>query len=286
VITRTEELDRLRPPSLARQGQIAPSQFLVDGADHLRVRVWSSVAATVGVHGRLSPLDGGIVPIDRRLPTTADRQPVSIPITLAAGYLLNVAVAVESGTVRRGQCYATVELVRGLNAAPDAFGTMLSGYISNQQTLAYPGSVIQGYREGDGHLRTIQGSTPTLGDDWTETVPTGAFWRLASVRATLTTDATAVSRYVVFYASDASVIAYAFGAPLLLHTASRGISYVWAGGVTTVIPVHDLYVPFAAPTPLLMRGGDLLFSSTLALQAIDAWEGPIMSVEEWIDPGA
>jgi hypothetical protein len=96
----------------------------------------------------------------------------------------------------------TVDLVRGPGAVGGVTATLLQGPVSSLQRIAWPGSLLLSSLDVAGILRSITGTDPAAGAEISETVPTGARWRLRALAATLVTSATVANRTVSLRVDD------------------------------------------------------------------------------------
>ena len=168
----------------------SPFQFYTTGEEHLRLETWCSTSnVTLALHYRFLPARGGIIANAENHATDATRTRRRTDVKLGNGAILNVGVAVDSGSVSIGQCFVRLQLIRGFGGATVVMGTLLQGYVASGADLAWPGSPIERPTEGAGIVRIVAGSAPAFGTEISESVPTGATWELLAVYARLTTEA-------------------------------------------------------------------------------------------------
>src|SRR4051812_32014952 len=108
---------------------------------------------------------------------------------------MNITAFASAGTPIIGQTFVRVQLIRGLSGATLPIATLLQGYVTSRQDLAYPGSPIRMSTEDAFPVRIITGTDPAAGVEIVETVPDGAVWELVSVTARLVTSAAAAVRF-------------------------------------------------------------------------------------------
>lgn len=261
----------------------APFQFVTTGEDNLRVTVWNSqTACRVAIQGRRFDENGAIVPIAYSLTPTADRAATTRIFPLGVGAIVNLAVWAIEGAPAIGQTFVSVQLVRGREGGTELLGTLLQGYVTNTQTLGWPGSPIVSSIEGPGWAREFIGTNPAIGTPATEVVPTGARWELQSVTAILATDATAVNRtprlFIMGSFQPLVVIpASADVAPSSVGCALFASGFGTAGLLSAPYNQNGLPVafPLAAGTPIVMDAANF--------QAGDDWSEMIIHVREWIE---
>ncbi len=169
------------------------------------------------------------------------------------------------------------------------------GYVSNVN-LVLRGTILSKKRQaggwtgtnedsltGQGKLRQITGSTPAAGAEVSETVPTGARWKLLSCHLYLLNSATVATREPSLqqgYAASAiltrvysNAASTANGAARMYHSIGTQIIDSTQSGNSQTLPLPDI----------LMLAGWSIKTTTAALQAGDQYNAPLMLVEDYID---
>lgn len=259
-----------------------PASFYVTGEDHLRLRTFGSVASVVvALEGRFLDAAGRVVAFGERHVPASDRTQATTLHTLGEGWLLNAQLRASTGSPRRGQLFAILEVVRGRTGAVVPLATLLQGYVTDTSRLAWPGSAIRDSPEGPGVLRSITGTNPAAGAEVNETVPTNARWRLRSTLVSFVTSAVAGNRVPVLTINDGSAdvvraglyTTIAASQTTIITWGSFGASYgPSATGVVTVFP-SDVW----------LQGGWIVKTVTAGLDAGDNYAAPQLLVEEWIE---
>jgi uncharacterized protein with beta-barrel porin domain len=259
--------------------QITGNHQAVDlrAGDTLVVTAWNSVnGQTLAVRGRRRAVSGSLVDFDGSLLPTADRLASQLTIALDAGALVSVVVSTSIAT-QRGQTFVRLAIV---DSAGNQRAILAQDYVTPGTALAWPGGRISSPTEGPGAIRSITGTDPAAGSDWSETVPTNARWRLITAHAILSASATVANRNVYLVIDDGTNILYiiysGFG-----QTAGQSIRYQfvnshWGGsnlGDTTLIPLPEI--------PLLRSGFRVRAISNM--QTNDDWSAPQLLIEERID---
>lgn len=272
-------------PLITGGGKIlpSPSQFYLTGEDRLRiVTVCSVTGVTVAIRARIADFNGDTKPEGWTHLPASNRTTRSEDYPVGDGSLLNVTVFASAGTVRIGQLYVMVQLVRGFGAAAVVLATLLAGYVTTTTALGFPGSPIESSVEGYGAYRRITGTTPALGGEISETVPTGARWQLLGVNATLTTSVVAVNRTPNLYMDDGGSQYFASGQPVPVG-ASSTTAYWWAVGMPLAVQVGLIGSMAGLFEPNRMIAGTRFFTITSNLQAGDQWSPPNYLVQEWLE---
>lgn len=168
------------------------ASLYINRDEHLAVHVWNSVTgATLTVLVRLLRTDGQLQYIEREITPSADRLENTFVIPLTEGFLVNVTVDSSAATIRRGQCFVALHVLRSLFGPHRHSESIASGYVSSGTNLYHPGRPSEFATEGRGHIRpvqfTIEGDPPIA----SLTVPANTRWRVIAVRAT---GATAINK--------------------------------------------------------------------------------------------
>jgi hypothetical protein len=261
----------------------SPFQFWTTGEDNLRVLSVNAAAGVVlTIQGRFIDNAGVIraskwdhTPLTTRTARTSD-------YTLGVGAVLNLTVFASSGSPLIGQTYVVVQLVRGTGTAAIVLGTLLAGYVTAKQALAFPGSPIVNSIADGGVFRRITGSTPAAGAEIAEAVPTGARWMLISMVATLVTDATAINRTPNLF-FNAGGLDY-FGSGQSTPVAGSSSSpFWWSIGMALETKVGLIGSVAGILGENRMLAGFTFLTRTSNIQPGDQWSAPSYLVQEWLE---
>jgi hypothetical protein len=261
----------------------AGAQFYFAGDDWLRVSSLNSVAGVrVVVSGRFLPSDEARPkPFrDDHTPNT-DRTVATSDIGLGVGWLQHVTAIVSSGTPTFGAVFVRVDVIRGRGAAATVVGSLLQGFVTSGQRLAWPGSLIRSSLEGAGVLRSIVGTDPAANTEISETVPTGARWRLVGVRFALVTDANAANRNVSLVIDDGANAVFEATA-LNVQAASLTINYAASAAGFATGSVSNRQ-SIGIPPDLVLPAGYRIRTETGSMQVGDNYSAPQLLVEEWLE---
>lgn len=269
------------------QGLIAsPFQFLVTGEDNLAITTRNSVAgAVVEVDYRFLE-DGVLVPQATSLlhvPNT-DRTAKTTYHKLGTGALLNLRIIASAGAPAIGQTFVTVRVIRGDGAQGLALGTLVQGYVTGTQDLAWPGSPIQNSLEPGYAVRMIQGTDPAAGAELAEILPFGVRWELLSFVVRLVTDATVGTRFVFLQIELPNPVPPLNFSASNVQPASQTFDYTWAAGLPYGIQLPSAFPQAPLSTPLLLTGGGTIKTRTFGLFAGDNFGAPLYQVREWLEP--
>lgn len=281
----TGEKAFVAPPIQAAGGRViaSPFQFYTTGEDNLRVVSVNSVSGVeIALQGRMIDSKGTITaarwthtPLSSRTARTTD-------FPLGVGAVLNLTVSASAGSPLIGQTYVIVQLVRGMGAAAIVLGTLLAGYVTAKQALAFPGSpIVQSIAEG-GCYRQISGTTPALGGEISETVPTGARWFVIAISAVLTTSAAVASRTPNLFFGAGAGDYFGAGQPIVVN-ASSATAYWWAIGMPLTVQVGQMGSVAGLLADNRMLAGFTFSTRTSNLQAGDQWSPPVYLVQEWLE---
>lgn len=277
----------LAPAPLATAGeQLSPSpfHFRFTGEDRLQLETWNSVSGVrVALQGRVWDPATGIRPFGFEHVPNTDRSLASELLTFGTGYLLNLVVFASSGTPRVGQTFVSLHVVRGSTGAIYRLATIVQGYVTRSQELAFPGSPIHTSDDSGGVLRLVAGSDPAVGAEVSELVPTGARWQMLAFSVTLSTAPNVANRVPNLLFDDGiSVFSYAPADRAIQD--SRTETAYWAIGPRQAAPAIGTPPAFGLLPPEVVLTAGLRFRTlTTNLQAGDDYGVPVYLVREWLE---
>lgn len=276
----------LTPAPLVFQGeQLSPSpfHFLFTGEDRLQLESWNSVSGvTLSIQGRVWEPKTGIRTFAQDIVPNTDRTIGTSLITFGIGYLLNCVVFASAGSPRVGQTFISLHVVRGSTGALTRLATLLQGYVTRSQELAFPGSPVVTSEEGGGVIRTITGSNPAANSEWSETVPTGARWHLQGVSARLVASAAAGNRSPALTVVSGGVNLGFFPIPSI-QVPSESREWYWWNGTPYDVQITGAHYIGGLPNDLIVLGGETITTATNNFQAGDDWQAPTLRVREWLE---
>ena len=296
---------------MSDKGRIGPeTSIIVKVLEKIKDEIFLS--RNVGVSSAALDCDNHIPNSDRSLATTRTRIGTS-------GTLISINVAIVSGTPRVGQVHIRLVLE---NSNQREKATLCRGYVYPGHEIYGAGSLVietgdqirlesrsavasitlqpratlligqarpggwtgtdQGSLDGTGAIRGITGTNPAAGAEISETVPTGARWRLIGETYTLVTAVAAATRQ--------SRLAVTTGGGLYIlmpsgttQIASLTLDYYYYEGAPRMTTSENS----ATTNPIFGRGisaaGEIYSTSTSNLQAADNYSAPVYQVEEWIE---
>lgn len=280
----SEQIIRPSLPASAASSQLAsPYAFEFTGEDALRLTVHNSKSdVIVGVHYRMHTLDNHTFPSREFMTPSSDRAASTAEFVLPRGYLQNVTIFATSGSPRRGQTFARLQVIRGRGASAVVLATIVQGYITGNQDRAWPGSALEGSLEGDGYVRSLTGTNPALGSNASETVPTGARWQLLELRVRLTTGVVVATRrpfVVLSQGGNAQLTSVQPGTMV----ASSAQDWYWAMGAWLSTSLSSLAGLAGLPQETILIAGDQISLSAENISGGDDFDAPIFTVREWLE---
>jgi hypothetical protein len=282
-----QAVETLLTPELAPPltGAISPGpyNFRFSAADALRLTIHNSQSGVVvAVHYRVLTDDHGIVSTVYQAAPVSDRTADAREFVIGEGFLLNTTVFASSGSPRRGQTFVRLQVIHGRGASATVLGTIVQGYITGNQDRAWPGSPLEGSLEGDGYVRTIVGTTPPVGAEFTESVPTGARWQLLSFFVTFITSATVATRRPrLLMGNGASGAVRISNASTWVASESKLAMWSIQTFVDNTMAQLDNGAPLPADFPQV--AGDRIQGDTVNRQAGDQYASPLYVVREWLE---
>lgn len=277
-----------RQTALPGTGLLAtPFQFVLTGSENLQVRSACSLAGVVvAIQGRLLQSDGSIVPIGFTHTPNSDRSIATQNFALGPGTLLTLTCFALNGAPISGQCFIQVQIIQGLTGATYVLGTLLQGYVTSFQCIAWPGSPIHSSLDGRGYTHVITIPNPAVDVGVSLTAPPNTRWRLQSFYCQIVTDATANVRFplliLVSGGNNTAVFAMqvSFGASTactLSFTSGAQIGSAHNVGGTQV------FLSASAGPGVELRAGDLASLSWAGSGVGDQLVNAAVTVEEWLE---
>lgn len=255
---------------------VTPDDLLIVGVRNALVGV------TLLLSGRIWHLDGSVNEFAIPITPGSARALQFFQMQLEYGFLVSVTVQVAAGSPHHGQTLASILIARPPLASFGAKMLLAQDYVTTSWGPLWPGGRQAAGVDGQGMLYSIAVTTPGAGSDWTQTVPTGARWRVWGATATLATDAVAGVRIPSLVVDD--------GANILVNTRpgftqTVSLTLLWGWGLGHQAPVVAPGTAGVEPSlgPLPLFAGWRIRTSTAALDVGDTWTGIRLLVEEWLE---
>lgn len=260
-----------------------PSLLFVDGNYALRVNAWCSVAGvTLGLRYRfMRAADGEVVDSAEQLVPTSNRVVTTTDLQLSVGWPLTLELFALGGTPTIGQCFVQVQIVRGRGPAAAVFATILQGYITATNALAWPGSPLEKALDGPGALRSITGTNPGAGNEFSETVPAGVRWQLESFRYQFVTAVAVANRQSGILVDDGALNLFYAGGDVV-QAASLTLLFSYSQGFTPFGTNPNNAISRSLPSPNFLSPGFRIRSQTVAIQPADVYSVIQYLVREWL----
>ena len=237
------------------------------------------------------------------------------------GALTSLEVAVISGTPRRDvyvRCTLEDEsqIVRGIlfrgylegSASPHGAGAIpvkatwrirLDSYssMSSAPILLLRGTIMRGSKQiggwsgtdesstgGPGALKFISGTDPAVGAEISETVPTGARWKIRNVRFQIVTSTITATRSPRITYDNGTTVFLAIPAGTTV-AANSPRTFCVPSGFTGIETAFDSAQEIRIPVPpdIILFAGYRIKTSTGAIQSGDNYGQPFLQVEEWLE---
>lgn len=269
--------------TFALKGIQPPSQLYVTRENVLTITTLNSATGlTLDLRGQLLRPDGRVIPFIYSHTPNTNRTAKTDVFPIPEGFLISLVVLNMAGSVRDGQCWVSVGLGRGDATTNLGFFVLIADYVAANQALNWPGSPLSHMASRRGVMRFIVGTVPGAGAEISETVPTGARWRLVAINALLATSAAAGVRQPALILDNGASIFFQSGSP---DTVGPSLSrlFVWGEGAALAT------VSMAGNSPAFIPDSNGLISPfrirtvTTNINAADQWTAPLYLVEEWID---
>lgn len=260
-----------------------PSAVYLTGEESLRVSALGNAAGlSVAVAARTLTPDQVIHPTTFTAPVSSNRTLTATTAPLSEGWLMGVSVRVSGGPPPFGAVWVLLELVRGSGSAAIVLQSLVSGFVTANVPLIWPGSPSVQPIDGAGCLRSITGTTPGAGANISETVPVGARWELLAFTATLTTDVNVANRIVALTLDDGATVFFRYVSSAN-QAASGTIVYQWAEGLMTPYITQISGFLFGLPINNRLGPGFRLRTTTSGIQVGDQFSAVQYLVRETFD---
>jgi len=133
---------------------------------------------------------------------------------------------------------------------------------------------------GQGNIRTITGSDPAAGAEFSEAIATNSRLKLRAIKVTFVTDATSATREVTVTNSDGATV-FSEQLPVTTHVASTTRVYTWARGGHSQIPAVSQIITTNFPDYILDQAY-VTASLTKSIKAGDDFAAPLLHGEEFL----
>ncbi|TAL44757.1 MAG: hypothetical protein EPN91_03750 [Salinibacterium sp.] len=269
---------------LARRVSLAgPEPYLFTGEDALQIDSFASVAGlTLTISGVMLGEGLQLLPFSFTHTPASNRTLVTTRTSVGSGWLQHLRVVVSTGTPLVGQVFVFARACRGVTSVALPLGTIISGYLTANSDLFWPGVAPTSPLEGAGAIRSITGTTPGPGLEISEVVPTGARWDLLSFRAQLVTSAVVTGRIAQFILDDGANLygEYAATDPI---TASQTGSWTFSTAGFTPRAQGGFNINIGSPVGVRLAAGHRIRTLTINIQAADQYSAVQYLVREWLE---
>lgn len=259
-----------------------PSPLHIKTDDDILVKIFAPTIGlpfSVNVEFRLLTPEGEIKP--SRTVILVNASTVTQRFNLGECFILSAGASLANSTAKRGQVFLQCFVVRNITADVLTLWTLLSEYLTTNFRPSWPNGQIATPQEGFGNLRSITGTVPGVGNDISETVPTGVRWKLIALSGILTTSATVANRNVSCQLDD-GVNTYFTSPSYFSETANSTFGYTLQQ-LSNSATITGGNIPLQIPPEIVLSAGHRIRTRTQGLQAGDQFSAPQYLVEEWVD---
>ncbi len=260
-----------------------PEPFLFTGEDALQIDSFGSiVGVTLTVSGVMLSEGLQLLPFSFTHTPSSNRTLVTTRTSVGSGWLQHLRVTVSTGAPLVGQVFVFARACRGTTSVALPLGTIVSGYMTGNSDLFWPGVSPASPLDGAGAIRSIVGTAPGLGAEILETVPTGARWEVISFQATLTTSGVAGNRTPTLKIDDGVNIFFRVS---ISQNETSGAT--WFNNFSEDIPVTvdagNKMFTVPIPSVIGLIAGSRIGTSTAGLLAGDQYAAPVYLVRERLE---
>lgn len=203
-------------------------------------------------------------------------------VPLVEGWIESVSIGDAEYVVQRGRVFVQISIQ---SDDDDSVGSLphtilAADYFVSSVGMQWPGTPIRQFREGPGFLGSANIGNPAAGANFTNTIDAGVVRRIMAVAFRLVTDATVATRTPGLEVVVGGIVAVS-PLPGATQAASQtkdfSFSDVGQGLVSTPVLSNCF------PSDLYLKGGDVLRSQVVGIQAGDQLSNIVMVYEEWVE---
>jgi len=264
------------------------SAFPVDFCTNLQCQilpVGGAVAAalpasvTVMVAGKILNSDGSIT--NCQWPNTfAPSAGLYFNSDLAPGYLLSMAVTLQTPGIPSGALFCVLGLCHQ-NAPPQPLDAVLiSGYVTSSNPLGWPSGVLHDVGDGPGCPVYVYPPNPGAGN-LVAYVVSDLYLQPTAVTFTLSTSGTVTSRTPWVFYGYGGVAYWSLGIASILQPASTVVVYEFSLGSGTMPSALNVFYVGPIATGVRMVSGMTLYINAQQFQPGDAFSGISIQGNAW-----
>jgi hypothetical protein len=262
----------------------SPFQFWTTGEEYLRIISWNSApGVTIAIYARQIDTSGNVNVCRWMHTPNTDRSLASDDFPLGVGSLLNLTACAASGTPEVGQTFLAVRIVRGQGPGSTPCGTMIQGYVTLRNHLAWPGSPVEDSLDKSYYYYWVPVADPGSGHEIDVQVPTGARWQLIVF-------ATALRRDIGSSSSNVYLMHCDTGGGMLHRTAFDNTTSMGLVNLLEISPMYDLTVSHALGEfrgawcgEVRLLQGEHLKTATANISSFDRYYNVAVQVREWLE---
>lgn len=258
------------------------SVWIRDG-DSVRYEAFASVSSLVlEFTGYALNTRGDVVVFREILTPTSDRASTTLTVQYGECFLLGVACHVSSGNANRGQCYVRVRVQRSVGSVIMPLMPLIQHYVSDNYAPAFPYSPHEDSLDGPGMLRSITGSNPAAGVEISETVPTGARWKVWAITTSLTIGGVGANEESSLTFDDGTTVLAQYPSGVV-QGANDTTTVSWSHAGTDLEPTVTGMLVQRSIAQLLLGAGYRIRTVTGNFAGTSNYAAPQLLVEEWLE---
>ena len=187
-----------------------------------------------------------------------------------------VTVTTTETAATLGQAFVAISLT----VDGEIVQELTAGNVQTIHGISWPTQNPQNTRPNGGFLNVVSGTNPAAGVEIDEDVANNEYWKIKSIRLTLITDATAVSRrvHVVFQQGNTTILEV-FSDVDQIESLNRNYFIAPIGDLPSRADDNDILIPMA--NDFAISDGMSISTETTNFQAGDNWGTPRFFVERF-----
>jgi hypothetical protein len=272
----------LRAARFAHEQLQPAGNLYITVEDRLRILILNQHGSTeLDINARIQRPDGQVIPLKQAIVTGVSGSFQTFELDLTEGFLLDVLVSCVPASVKFGEIFVVVQLIRGASPNSIPVRLLLANYVPSNVTIGWPEGPNAAMTAGTGAIFTYQVSNPAAGADWTFTTNSGLRLLIVSLSAQLVTAVAVANRVPHLQVRDANTNIVFDVAASSAQAASLTTRYSWLPGVQPTINDGSAIAPI--PEPLILFTGWQLRTVTTAIQAADQWQNVAIAVQQLLE---
>lgn len=225
---------------------------------------------------------GAVVPVEVQLAPTSDRAATEEVRQFGECFILGLACSIVSGNADRGQCFVRARIQRGSGSVAIPLMPLIQHYVTDSYSPVFPYSPQEDALDGPGNLRSITGTNPAAGVEVSETVPTGARWKVWAITTSLTIGGVGANEESSLTFDDGTTVLAQYPSGVV-QGANDTTTVSWSHAGTDIEPTVTGMLVQRSIAQLMLKAGYRIRTVTGNFAGTSNYAAPQLLVEEWLE---